>query len=395
MVSICDAAQRLGVELKPGLQSSPFRGDKQPSFSVFERDGRQYFKDHAVEEHKGGVWRFVQLARPAWGKREIAQFLLAAAGLEDRPAPRPAVAELRRREKEREDRIDTVHQSMRTHLLSFPCPDGWSSTVAERYGEGQRRLREDAALRAKIEEQRGWMPGVVMELADIGLVSYPLLPWFDGGDQGARHGLAWRVDRPVMSGDGTRLEMRPVGYHQRWWSRSTGKSWLYVPHAAKGVKSAFQAALKQEGAQIPALPFVIGTVQQPGLVVILEGQWDAVTFYAANGAREDFRAAVFGLRGASSVEVFLAFYATWLSRVRPKVWLIGDADEAGRRWASGKRRPGQMAEWTFVDRLEAYGAREIVTSYLRGQHGGDFNDYYREAKPTAEEMAGWRNAVGL
>ena len=73
-LSIVRVAQELGLNLREGTgQKSPFRKDIHAgSFSV----QTNYFKDHACDEHKGGVWNFVKLARPDWQNQEIAEFII-------------------------------------------------------------------------------------------------------------------------------------------------------------------------------------------------------------------------------------------------------------------------------------------------------------------------------
>ena len=51
----------IGKELELGkAYSSPFRDDVHPSFSLFQGDGRIYFKDHATT-YKGDVFKFIQV----------------------------------------------------------------------------------------------------------------------------------------------------------------------------------------------------------------------------------------------------------------------------------------------------------------------------------------------
>lgn len=50
---------------------SPFRDDKNESFSVFQRDGKWFFKDHAVEEHHGDEITLIELARSISNREAI------------------------------------------------------------------------------------------------------------------------------------------------------------------------------------------------------------------------------------------------------------------------------------------------------------------------------------
>ena len=59
-----DLWARLGLPGTPRRSmKSPFREDKNESFSVFEKDGRWYFKDHAVDAHHGDEVTLIELAR--------------------------------------------------------------------------------------------------------------------------------------------------------------------------------------------------------------------------------------------------------------------------------------------------------------------------------------------
>ena len=70
----------------------------------------------------------------------------------------------------------------------------------------------------------------------------------------------------------------------------------------------------------------MGDLDAPELLVILEGEWDAVSFFAACGWFHDAAfpggVAVFGMRGSGSVGKFLAAYGSWLKINRPAVLLM-------------------------------------------------------------------------
>lgn len=152
---------------------------------------------------------------------------------------------------------------------------------------------------------------------------------------------------------------------------------------------------------VPPMPFVLGDIVAPKVIVLLEGQWDAISFYGACGLFEESTSlsgiAVFGIRGAQGTDAFLGHWAHWLDRVKPRAWLIADNDAAGKTWRepppaeSGMPRPPGLAE-----RLTAAGCRSTLVSWLKpGSWGKDFNDYYRVKKPSAEAMATWLRNVGL
>ena len=107
------------------------------------------------------------------------------------------------------------------------------------------------------------------------------------------------------------------------------------------------------------------------------------------------RVAVFGMRGTQSVDVFLALYGPWLKSNRPAVLLIGDNDEAGRRWSEPVREPLKLPKPCFVDRLKTWGCRRVVSAYPPPDAGNDFNDFYRARNPDPAFMADWLDRLKL
>lgn len=399
-VTILDAARRLGFELRRGLNRSPFRDDKKPSFSVYAgRDGRERFKDHAHDEHRGGVWDFVQLAQPGLQARDVRAWLLEAAGLKDDPAARPKLGRDTLRAMTRKQVIEQERgrEAALTIVTRPPPAPVWSMAIRDQYAEGWRYLRDDEAYQSRLAESRGWFDPVVAGLVDAGLAAAPFLPW------GGRRGVAFIVHRPETEPGtaGAELRLVPVGYHQRYMRRGHDgpqKAWLYVPNVPqdKPGLSAFQQHLLALGRSVPAYPFVMGNLCRPRVVCILEGQWDAITLAAA---AEDVlaHAAVFGIRGTSGTELFLGAYGDWLRAVRPVCWVIADADAAGKRWVERRRPdPAKPAEPSFVDRLRAFSGVRVVSSIMpTARYGKDFNDYYRKAYPGPAEIAAWCKALEI
>jgi hypothetical protein len=227
--------------------------------------------------------------------------------------------------------------------------------------------------------------------------------------------LRGKVDDPAASAVAT---LRPVGYHQRWFmlgqpGEAPQKGWLYVPCVPKQAKApgAFDRKLLEYGAQqgvtpdnhaglIPPLPFVMGDVGAAKLIVILEGQWDAITFFGACGFFEDATppvgVAVFGLRGAQGVDVFLAYWHFWLKWNKPVAWVIADNDKAGQAWLKPQAAKGNaLPPPTFAERLKHCGCSDVKLSVVKSQWGKDFNDYYKVAKPTPQKMRAWMTAIGI
>ena len=116
-------------------------------------------------------------------------------------------------------------------------------------------------------------------------------------------------------------------------------SWRYVPNEDQG------------GHGIPALPFILGDFAAARLLVIAEGQWDAITFAHAAGWLSHDAAwpdsiCVLGIRGASGVNPFLHHYGPlWQKGVN--CLLLVDSDAAGTTWfTSTNGRP------SFAHRLQ-------------------------------------------
>ncbi|VGO17594.1 hypothetical protein PDESU_06192 [Pontiella desulfatans] len=404
-VSICKLAEGLGIEgLREGAgQKNPFRQDRKAgSFSV----QRDYFKDHAHEDHKGGHIAFVQLARPGWSKKECIEFIIRTAGMEP--------------EKQSAGRVKAVVQQKRHKLyraqrekaeqlpsLCMTEPGPWSVPVRERWTDGHEHL---LAVADKLAESRGWKTNVLWKLAGLGKTSLPLLPWSDA--KGNKRGWGWLVEKPVMNprSAGRALELVPVGYHTRYKvfpkDAPPEKRWVYTPYVPATTNpqtgqpkrlSDFQQHLLAMKGKLPAYPFVLGNLDNPRLVVVLEGQFDAASFALAFGWLEHGfppGVSVVGLRGVQSQSVFLSAYGMWLRKNKPFVWIIGDNDDAGRLLDKRDASNAIDVEPTFLDRLRAQGC--TVRAELIGYEGAkDFNDVWRMAPPSVSTMNKWAAHVGV
>jgi hypothetical protein len=134
---------------------------------------------------------------------------------------------------------------------------------------------------------------------------------------------------------------------------------------------------------------------RPRLLVLLEGQWDAVTFALAAGLRPGM--AVLGMRGAQSAGVALECLRPWLEAQRPAVWMIPDADEAGARWLVSRppADPDEAPELCFRDALLASGARKVAVTHVRPTEGKDLNDLYRELQFRGEYLEQLAKEAGI
>jgi hypothetical protein len=235
--------------------------------------------------------------------------------------------------------------------------------------------------------------------------------------------VAFRVCAPVMAGPGGGRSHAPVlvnvGYHQKFFNVAENRSgWRFLPSAkapgrARGDWSSFEAAMidaaraagAEEGvSMVPPLPFVFGRLERPRMVVILEGQWDAITFAGAMGDLDvdghgPGDVAYFGIRGVSGTRAFLENWGPWLRAVEPLVWLLphNDDEKTGARWYPPARVSERAAGvFYFSERLARLTGRRVVVSPLRGGSGGkDFNDYYKAGKPDRAAMERWMKKLNL
>ncbi|HNX52324.1 MAG TPA: hypothetical protein PKI68_01120 [Pontiellaceae bacterium] len=406
-VTVIKVAANFGIALKLGVQKSPFRKDTHgASFSVFE--GGFKFKDHADDDTHGGSWKMAQLCNPALSRKEIRNLLVSLNG----EIPKALTKGQVKREvavKRKELYQAAADNAEEIPRLDIQEPGHWSVPIRERWEAGIPAVIDQAE---KLASARGWDADLIVELADAGKTSSPLLPWADAGD---RRGWGWLVEKPVFKAG--RLSLVSVGYHERYYIYSkpeTGnlkpereKRWVYVPSIPKDQESGgrhqeseFQKHLRALGCRIPAYPFILGDPEhEPRLCVILEGQFDAVSFAAACGWFGDTSTGippgvfVFGLRGVQSQKALLAGYGLWLRKYNPFVWIIGDNDPAGRKIDAMKDVKAIAAEPSFIDRLRAQGCR-VHAELIHHSGCKDFNDVYKAARPSIEIMKKWAGHVG-
>lgn len=373
-LTVIEVAAALGFTgLKEGVQKSPLREDRHgQSFSIF--NGGRAFRDHANDEHKGGVWRFVQLAKPEWGKPEVAKFIIRAAGLDPEADCRASRAAYRTFKAAFRNNLYQRREDAMGAVKAWDMPGEWPACVRERYKAGWRRLVGSGDRRKELADGRGWPMDGIMAAVEAGLVADPELPW------GERHGVAFLVQAPQgKSGD-----LVNVGYHQRFW-RDGQKAWLYCPHTPQTPQTEYQRRMAEHKAKVPALPFVCGNVQSPRFGVILEGQWDALTLWIAAGwfeAKDGGPAVIWGCRGSESVEILLSAWGPYIKAKKLPLAIMPDGDAAGMKWTQQRTDGLRVPMPSVVDRLTAMGGRP--TSVLRWGPQKDFNDWYREEGPSRE-----------
>ena len=373
-LTIVQLAMELGLELKRGAgQKSPFRDDKKAgSFSVQD----DYFKDHACPEHSGGHIKFVMLARPQFSKKEAIEFIIRAAGIEPEPF-KPGT--MRRIDKENRQKLFKKRDMELNALPKMPQCSLWSDDVMIRWIDGQTAFTVGGAAAlekfGQLAASRGWSMAVIEWLIRRDKMSTPCLPW------GNKRGCAFIVEKPVFKPGGQHLGLVPIGYHQRWIKKTANglqKNWTYVPYIPQEPGNDFQTALKTDGKSCPAFPFVLGDTGSAKLVIMTEGQWDAISIAAAFGWLDDWPdgICILALRGVQGHAPLLAGYGAWLQKHKPFVWYLGDNDAAGAKVLE-RTNPEQItAGPSFIDRLRALGCK-VYTMFLDVEGCKDFNDIYK------------------
>lgn len=211
-VDLFRVASALGIlDLRHGVQKSPFRTDKHgKSFSVFE--GGTRFRDHAREEHAGGTWHFVTLARPEFSKQQVAEFIIRLAGLDPEANRKPGKAAYRQfsesmRRAMYEDRKRALQETQ-----SFDELQPWPRAADRFWSEGREHLSQAGQHKRRLAESRGWPIAVVDYLLELDLISAPWLPWSTPRKPKAQRGIAFKVEMPIYTtGKQTEPEMRTVG----------------------------------------------------------------------------------------------------------------------------------------------------------------------------------------
>jgi|GEM_PF-2275756 len=361
---------------------APHRKDRSASFSIY-RNGRSAwrFKDHASGE-QGGLVGFVMLA--GRGKKEAVRWLIEASGNDE---ARTLVGTPAFRHSGFGLHSDFV---IRHSSFSSPMP---AQAMAE-WNEGVDHLESHPLDVAALAQQRGWPVEFAQHLVDCAVVSMLL---YHG-----RRGIAFLVSAPEnfahrsephvshtlraedsytdsftapipSYGCGKRkIVMRDIGFHCRLQERCGQKrtSWRFVPNPFA------------HGRGIPALPFIIGSqwFATARLLVITEGQWDALTFahaagWLGKGCHWPAGVCVIGIRGASGTGAFLQAYAQYWPGGADCL-LLPDGDGPGARWFQG--------EDSFAGRLLGLCKKVAVEPCTPHK---DFNDLYRARQITPQEIA--------
>ncbi len=229
-------------------------------------------------------------------------------------------------------------------------------SVADAWNEGVDYLLANPLSAVRLASFRGWPVPFAQYIIDCAAISLPL--------HYNERGIAFQV--VVPEGERGEMTTRPVGYHIRLKGKPGEKAtWRFLPND------------KTHNRSTPALPYILGEFERARLLVITEGQWDAITFAFAAGWLGDgclwpHGVGVIGIRGASGVNPFLRYYERfWPERVN--CLLLADADKAGGSWSNGDN--------CFAKELSKRSAKVAVVDCHPHK---DFNDLFRTETPGPE-----------
>jgi hypothetical protein len=231
-------------------------------------------------------------------------------------------------------------------------------TVSAAWREGVDFVLAHSRAVERLAELRGWPTEFARYLAGCAAISMPLY-------RGNR-GLAFLVVAP--EGQRGSMTTRDVGYHIRLKPQlNETASWRFLPNESEHRQS------------IPSLPFILGDFDTANLLVIAEGQWDALTFALAAGWLGDdcewpAGVGLIGIRGASGVDTFLRRYRRFWPH-GANCLVLADADPAGSRWYNG--------EYSFAAKLAALCRKVAVVDCAPYK---DFNELYRHEKVGRDEI---------
>jgi len=347
----------------PCVVKSPFRHDQKGASFSMDRN-LKVFKDHGEREHKGNVWRFVELARPDWSKAEIARELIRRAGGDPdaREAgwkPKPKALYKAECDRARDEARARIHAANTERPVVDPAK---LRPAPEAIAAGWRRLLDEAATAPALTAvclERGWPLAWGCALVEMGK-------------------MALRREQPCFAVEYGNLLL---GVHSRFRPRDGGKAWYYSPSP------------KRDGLETVAAPFVLGAEDAP-VWIVTEGQWDAATAYGLLGGFDeamDLEARVFGLRGSSGFNNFMALYGRAARDAGARVVLVPDVDRAAAIWTED-----DGPRWSQMRRLRhLYGIEAVALKFKPdAQAGGkDLNDFYKARALNSEAFANIINSV--
>ena len=289
----------------------PFHEDRNKSFSVFQRAGEwawNCFGGCGGGDEPAFIAKLEGIENDAACRRFI-----EIAGVRGDSGRIASAAYAPRMEKKKSE-------SHATRIAPVPVE------VSDAWREGVDYVQSHPDAAARLAAFRGWPEEFAQYLIDWGGISLPLYR--------NERGIAFQVVAP--EGQRGSMTTRPIGYHIRVKGETGEKSsWRFFPNE------------QAHGHGIPALPYFLGDFEQAALLVITEGQWDALTFALAaewlgDGCLWPKGVGLIGIRGVSGINPFLQHYRKFWP-VNVNCLLLPDGDGPGDRWFEGTD--------TFADRL--------------------------------------------
>lgn len=218
-------------------------------------------------------------------------------------------------------------KSLRRPILPNPAPvtastptrlPGITPAADAVWFEGVEHLRSSDRLIESIAKWRGYRPDTIRTLAEDGLMGCP-------ATRGCQRGVAFSVDAPEGCEPGS-VQTYRIGYHVRHRPPEGERAaWTYHPSA-------------RDGQATPALPYVLGAgvAASARIVVIVEGQWDAIALADAGGWLAGDAAwpediVLFGVRGVGGWRVMLDHWTPYLSP-SAEIVVIPQTDDAAQAW---------------------------------------------------------------
>lgn len=328
---------------------APHREDENPSFSVYQNpSGKWCFKDHGGTGEQGGLVDLAMLA--GMDQRTAARWLIEKAGFDLQKGCAPVSPAKKSRKG----------LACGGSTRPAACLPAMPAEVSRSWMEGVGHLQSSPNLLGKIAASRGWPVEFARHLAETMKISAPLYH--------RQRTLAFPVFVPEPAGD--RCVSRMVGYHARLNPAhpELRASWRFVPNQ------------REHGQTTPSLPFLLGSFDSARLLIITEGQWDALTFglaagWLGEGCHWPDHVCLIGMRGASGANTFFRYYTRFWPDDADCL-LLPDNDEAGKIWFTGPNA---------IDQRLARLCRKVVVESCAPHK--DFNDLYKAGMITQTEIA--------